>query len=54
MLGALTTFSTFSLETVTMVQDGLWSRAALNAGLNVLLCATATVGGMILFKKIYG
>ncbi len=54
MLGALTTFSTFSLETVTMLQGGLWGRAAANVTLNVLLCITATILGMILFKKLYG
>jgi len=54
LLGALTTFSTFSLESVTMLQEGLWSRALLNIGLNVTLCVSATVGGMLLFKKIYG
>ncbi len=54
MLGALTTFSTFSLETVTMLQSGLWSRAAANVTLNALLCIAATVVGMTLFKKIYG
>ncbi len=54
MLGALTTFSTFSLETVTMIQDGLWGRAAANVTLNAVLCITATIIGMIVFKRIYG
>lgn len=54
MLGALTTFSTFSLETVTILQGGLWGRAAGNVTLNVLLCITATMLGMMLFKRVYG
>jgi CrcB protein len=54
MLGALTTFSTFSLETVTMLQSGLWGRAVANIALNATLCVTATIVGMVLFKKIYG
>ena len=54
MLGALTTFSTFSLETVTMLQEGLWGRAAANIALNAALCVTATILGMVLFRKIYG
>ncbi|WP_456380540.1 fluoride efflux transporter CrcB [Hydrogenimonas sp.] len=54
MLGALTTFSTFSLETVTMIQEGLWGRAAANVTLNAFLCVTATMIGMFLFKRIYG
>ena len=54
MLGALTTFSTFSLETVTMLQEGLWGRAFGNITLNTFLCILATITGMILFKRIYG
>ncbi len=54
MLGALTTFSTFSLETVTMLQGGLWGRAAANIALNTSLCITATIAGMAVFKRIYG
>ena len=54
MLGALTTFSTFSLETVTMLQGGLWGRAFANVTLNALLCLAATVAGMVLFKRLYG
>nr|WP_070108836.1 fluoride efflux transporter CrcB [Sulfurovum sp. NBC37-1] len=54
MLGALTTFSTFSLETVTMLQGGLWGRVVTNITLNVFLCVVATMLGMMLFKRLYG
>ncbi len=54
MLGALTTFSTFSLETLTMLQGGLWGRVTMNVTLNVVLCVTATMLGMMLFKRLYG
>jgi len=54
LLGALTTFSTFSLETVTMLQSGLWGRAAANITLNAALCIAATMSGMALFKRLYG
>ena len=54
LLGALTTFSTFSLETVTMLQGGLWGRAVANITLNAALCITATIFGMALFKRLYG
>jgi CrcB protein len=54
LLGALTTFSTFSLETVLMLQDGLLLRAVLNTTLNIVLCISATIAGMMLFRKIYG
>ncbi len=52
-LGALTTFSTFSLENVNMLQDGDYSRFALNVILNVTLTLGATISAIILFKKIY-
>jgi len=54
MLGALTTFSTFSLESVLMLQQGLYTKALLNILLNVTLAIFATIAGMFLFRKIYG
>lgn len=54
LLGALTTFSTFSLETLLMIQENLWVKALSNIGLNVVLCLVATYLGMMVFKKIYG
>ena len=53
-LGALTTFSTFSLETVLMLQQNLYLKAFSNISLNVLLCVIATIMGMVLFRKLYG
>ena len=53
-LGALTTFSTFSLETVLMLQESLYLKAFSNISLNVLLCITATLLGMMFFRRIYG
>jgi CrcB protein len=52
-LGALTTFSTFSLENVNMLQDGDYGRVALNITLNVTLTVAATLAAIILFKKLY-
>lgn len=37
-LGALTTFSTFSMDTLALLQHGHFLHAALNILLNVLLC----------------
>lgn len=53
-LGALTTFSTFSWENVTMLQDGDYTKVALNIFLNVTLTLTATLLAVMLFKKLYG
>lgn len=41
VLGALTTFSTFSWDTLDLMQQGLMQRAFLNVLLNVSLCITA-------------
>ncbi|RUM73533.1 MAG: fluoride efflux transporter CrcB [Sulfurovum sp.] len=53
-LGALTTFSTFSWENVTMLQDGDYAKVVLNIFLNVTLTLAATLLAVMLFKKIYG
>ena len=53
LLGALTTFSTFSLETLLMIQENLWAKALSNIGLNVVLSLVATYLGMMVFKKVY-
>ena len=53
-LGALTTFSTFSLETVLMLQEGLYFKAFGNVSVNAFLCVTATILGMMVFRKLYG
>ena len=52
-LGALTTFSTFSYETVVFIQEGLWIKALLNVLLNVLLCLFATLLGMATYRFIF-
>ena len=53
-LGALTTFSTFSLETVLMLQNGLYFKAFGNVSVNALFCVVATTFGMMVFRKVYG
>ncbi len=42
ILGAFTTFSTFSMDTVFMLQQGCWLKAGANIVLNVVLCLTLT------------
>ncbi|MEI6556772.1 MAG: fluoride efflux transporter CrcB [Rhodospirillaceae bacterium] len=36
--GGYTTFSSFSLQTLTLAQDGEWAEAGLNIGLSLVLC----------------
>lgn len=45
LLGAFTTFSAFSLDTLTLWQSGQVRAAALNVVLNVLLCLFAVAAG---------
>jgi fluoride exporter len=40
LIGAFTTFSTFSLDTILLLQQGDWQKAIANVFLNVLLCLT--------------
>jgi len=49
-LGALTTFSTFGYETLSMLQDGNLRLALLNAGTNVFLGIGAVAFGGFLVK----
>jgi len=53
LLGALTTFSTFSLDTLLLMENSLWLKALSNIGLNIVLCLSATFLGMMLFNKVY-
>jgi CrcB protein len=53
-LGALTTFSTFSLESVTMLQQGDYYRFSLNIILNVTFSIIATIIAVTIMRKIYG
>jgi CrcB protein len=48
LLGAFTTFSTFSYETVALLQDGQWLRAGLYVGGSVGVGLAAMVAGMAL------
>jgi len=48
VLGGFTTFSSFSLETVTLVMQASYGRAALNVVASVFVCLIGTMLGMVL------
>ncbi|VAW59281.1 Fluoride ion transporter CrcB, partial [hydrothermal vent metagenome] len=52
VLGALTTFSTFSWDTVDLLQQGLIQRALLNVLLNVVVCIVAVWVGAVWARAI--
>ncbi len=52
-LGALTTFSTFSLENTNMLFDGEYFKVFLNISLNVIFTISSTILAIMIFKKIY-
>lgn len=51
-LGSFTTFSTFSLETLTLVEQGEMLRALLNVAASVLLCVAACWAGIITARAL--
>ena len=51
-LGAFTTFSSFSLETLALMQEGLLLKAAMNILISVVLCIIATWSGMLLARLL--
>jgi CrcB protein len=49
--GGLSTFSSFSYDTVVLLQQGRIGAAILNIGLNGVLCLAASAGGLWLGQK---
>lgn len=54
MCGALTTFSTFSFETLQLVRDAEFAAAGLNVLLNVVLTLVALILALGLVRKFIG
>ena len=51
-LGALTTFSTFSLDTLLLMQQGQWLKMGLNVTLNLVCCIfVAWLGIQLVLQK---
>ena len=51
-VGAYTTFSTFSFETVRLIEDGALGTAALNVGATVALGLIAAWAGMMVGRSV--
>ena len=51
-LGAFTTFSTFALETVELMEEGMGVRAMGNVVASVALCVLAVIAGLQLARHI--
>lgn len=52
ILGAFTTFSTFSMETFNLLENGEFFKALLNILLSVTLCLVATWAGVLLGRQL--
>jgi len=52
MCGGYTTFSSFSLQTLNLMNDGEWLQAGANIGLSVLFCMIAVWAGVVLAGSI--
>jgi len=51
-LGALTTFSTFSMETIILLESGEPAKAGLNILLSVVLCLGVTWFGLVFGRQL--
>jgi CrcB protein len=52
LLGAFTTFSTFSMETLNLMEAGHMGRAILNMLVSVVLCIGAAALGVMLARQL--
>jgi len=52
LLGAFTTFSTFSIETLMLMEGGHYVRALANTLVSVVLCVAAAGTGVILARQL--
>jgi len=52
LLGAFTTFSTFSIETLNLIEEGETMKALLNMVLSVVLCVGAAWAGVLAGRAV--
>ena len=52
VLGGFTTFSSFSIETFNLIEQGEWVKAVVNMTGSLLLCVGATWAGVILGRQV--
>jgi CrcB protein len=52
LLGAFTTFSTFSIETLNLLQQADYAKAMANMLISVLACVGAAFAGVILARQL--
>jgi fluoride exporter len=52
LCGGYTTFSSFSLQTLSLMNDGEWASAGANIGLSVVLCLIAVWAGAMLASMV--
>jgi len=52
VLGGFTTFSTFSIETFNLIEQGAMTKAAGNIAASLILCVGATWLGVILARQL--
>jgi len=51
-LGGFTTFSSFSLETINLIESGDWPRALMNIVISVSVCLGLTWMGILLGRQL--
>ena len=52
VLGSFTTFSTFSIETLNLLEQGEMMRAMMNIALSVLVCLLAVWFGVLIGRQL--
>lgn len=52
VLGGFTTFSSFSIETFNLIEQGAMAKAAANMAASLILCVGATWSGVILARQL--